>query len=119
VVTGSVNQKGEMQAIRGVNQKIEGFCDYCREIGLTGHQGVTILQSNRMFALNVTKSVISSMLLATFRSAVVQAILIAGCKKDITSSFNKALRSFGSSLTIGRFSLLATRSQVPAPNAKY
>ena len=45
-VTGSVNQKGEIQAIGGVNQKIEGFYDCCRRIGLTGRQGIMIPQSN-------------------------------------------------------------------------
>jgi ATP-dependent Lon protease len=41
-VTGSVNQKGDIQPIGGVNQKIEGFFDVCRIQGLTGTQGVII-----------------------------------------------------------------------------
>ena len=41
-VTGSVNQKGQVQAIGGVNQKIEGFFDLCKFRGLTGDQGVII-----------------------------------------------------------------------------
>jgi lon-related putative ATP-dependent protease len=45
-VTGSVNQWGEIQAIGGVNEKTEGFFDVCREVGLTGRQGVCIPQSN-------------------------------------------------------------------------
>ncbi len=45
-VTGSVNQKGEVQAIGGVNQKIEGFFDCCRKKGLTKKQGVMIPESN-------------------------------------------------------------------------
>jgi lon-related putative ATP-dependent protease len=45
-VTGSVNQKGEMQAIGGVNEKIEGFFEVCRVRGLTGKQGVIIPVSN-------------------------------------------------------------------------
>ena len=45
-VTGSVNQKGEVQAIGGVNQKAEGFFDVCRMQGLTGKQGVLIPESN-------------------------------------------------------------------------
>jgi len=45
-VTGSVNQKGEVQAIGGVNQKIEGFYDCCRRKGLTKKQGVLIPASN-------------------------------------------------------------------------
>jgi len=45
-VTGSVNQKGEIQAIGGVNQKIEGFYDCCRKKGITKNQGVMIPESN-------------------------------------------------------------------------
>jgi len=45
-VTGSVNQFGEIQAIGGVNEKIEGFFDICRMRGLTGDQGVLIPASN-------------------------------------------------------------------------
>ena len=45
-VTGSVNQWGDVQAIGGVNEKIEGFFDVCRENGLTGRQGVCIPASN-------------------------------------------------------------------------
>jgi len=45
-VTGSVNQKGEIQPIGGVNQKIEGFFKCCKAIGLTGDQGVLIPQQN-------------------------------------------------------------------------
>ena len=45
-VTGSVNQLGVVQAIGGVNEKIEGFFDVCREQGLTGKQGVLIPSSN-------------------------------------------------------------------------
>ena len=45
-VTGSVNQKGQVQAIGGVNQKIEGFFEVCKSKGLTGQQGVIIPQAN-------------------------------------------------------------------------
>ncbi|RLC22672.1 MAG: protein LonB [Deltaproteobacteria bacterium] len=45
-VTGSVNQKGEIQAIGGVNEKIEGFYDICAKKGLTENQGVMIPSSN-------------------------------------------------------------------------
>ena len=45
-VTGSVNQRGEVQAIGGLNEKIEGFYDVCRTKGLTGKQGVLVPQSN-------------------------------------------------------------------------
>lgn len=45
-VTGSVNQKGEIQPIGGVNQKIEGFFKTCKIKGLTGDQGVMIPHQN-------------------------------------------------------------------------
>jgi lon-related putative ATP-dependent protease len=45
-VTGSVNQKGQVQAIGGVNAKIEGFFAICEAKGLTGEQGVVIPASN-------------------------------------------------------------------------
>jgi predicted ATP-dependent protease len=45
-VTGSVNQKGEIQPIGGVNQKIEGFFKVCQAKGLNGNQGVLIPQQN-------------------------------------------------------------------------
>ena len=45
-VTGSVNQKGEIQPIGGVTEKIEGFFEVCKIKGLTGQQGVMIPQQN-------------------------------------------------------------------------
>ena len=45
-VTGSVNQLGKIQAIGGVNEKIEGFFEVCRNHGLTGEQGVLIPGAN-------------------------------------------------------------------------
>jgi lon-related putative ATP-dependent protease len=45
-VTGSVDQLGRIQAIGGVNEKIEGFFDACRITGFTGRQGVIIPASN-------------------------------------------------------------------------
>jgi lon-related putative ATP-dependent protease len=47
-VTGSVNQYGTIQAIGGVNEKIEGFFEACQQKGLTGTQGVIIPAANQM-----------------------------------------------------------------------
>jgi lon-related putative ATP-dependent protease len=58
-VTGSVNQKGEIQAIGGVNQKVEGFFDVCKTKGLTGDQGVLIPKSN-VKNLMIKKNVIDA-----------------------------------------------------------
>jgi predicted ATP-dependent protease len=45
-VTGSLNQKGDVQPIGGVNEKIEGFYELCKTKGLTGDQGVVIPVQN-------------------------------------------------------------------------
>jgi lon-related putative ATP-dependent protease len=45
-MTGSVNQRGEVQAVGGVNEKIEGFYGVCKAVGLTGDQGVIIPKQN-------------------------------------------------------------------------
>ena len=61
-VTGSVNQQGEVQAIGGVNEKVEGFFDVCQVQGLTGEQGVIIPQSNManlMLRENVVEAVVA------------------------------------------------------------
>lgn len=47
-VTGSINQHGQVQAIGGVNEKIEGFFRLCKSRGLTGEQGVIIPASNQV-----------------------------------------------------------------------
>jgi lon-related putative ATP-dependent protease len=45
-VTGSMNQQGDIQAIGGINEKIEGFFDVCRIKGLSGTQGILMPASN-------------------------------------------------------------------------
>lgn len=45
-VTGSVNQKGEIQPVGAINEKIEGYFEVCRQAGLTGEQGVLIPKAN-------------------------------------------------------------------------
>jgi lon-related putative ATP-dependent protease len=45
-LTGSVNQQGDVQSVGGVNEKIEGFFDVCRDLGLTGEQGVILPRTN-------------------------------------------------------------------------
>ena len=65
-VTGSVNQKGQVQAIGGVNQKIEGFFDVCRSKGLTGSQGVMIPAAN-VKNLMLKKSVVDAVKQGKFK----------------------------------------------------
>ena len=47
-ITGSVNQLGEIQAVGGVNEKIEGFFEICQHRGLTGEQGVILPAANQV-----------------------------------------------------------------------
>lgn len=58
-VTGSVNQKGEIQAIGGVNEKIEGYFEICKLRGLTGEQGVMIPREN-IQNLNLSDEVVEA-----------------------------------------------------------
>jgi lon-related putative ATP-dependent protease len=58
-MTGSINQKGEIQPIGGVNNKIEGFYLACKAKGLTGNQGVIIPDKNRT-ALMLKKDVVAA-----------------------------------------------------------
>ena len=58
-VTGSVNQKGEIQPIGGVNDKIEGFFQVCKMRGLDGSHGVIIPKQNVM-NLNLSDEVITA-----------------------------------------------------------
>ena len=58
-VTGSVNQHGEVQAIGGVNEKIEGFYRTCKLRELTGRQGVIIPEAN-VRSLMLSEEVIDS-----------------------------------------------------------
>lgn len=72
-VTGSVNQKGEVQAIGGVNYKIEGFYDCCRKSGLTGRQGVMIPESN-VRDLMLRKDVVAAVKKGKFQIYAVKTI---------------------------------------------
>jgi lon-related putative ATP-dependent protease len=78
-VTGSINQHGQVQAIGGVNEKIEGFFDVCRSRELTGDQGVIIPQSNvkhLMLRSDVVKAVKDNLFRIYAVTTVDQAIQI-------------------------------------------
>ena len=65
-VTGSVNQLGEIQPIGGVNEKIEGFFESCKNHGLTGTQGV-IIPTRNIKHLTLRREVIKAVEEGTFR----------------------------------------------------
>ena len=72
-VTGSVNQHGEVQAIGGVNEKIEGFFDLCKARGLQGDQGVLIPASN-LSHLMLRQDVVAAVREGKFRVYAVRSI---------------------------------------------
>jgi lon-related putative ATP-dependent protease len=72
-VTGSVNQKGEIQPIGGVNEKIEGFFEVCKAKGLTGKQGVMVPHLN-VDDLMLKKDVVSAVKEGKFHIYPVQTI---------------------------------------------
>ena len=72
-VTGSVNQHGQVQAIGGVNEKIEGFFDVCYVRGLTGDQGVLIPQSN-VKHLMLRKDIVEAVAAGKFKVFAVETI---------------------------------------------
>ncbi|WP_372625273.1 Lon protease family protein [Arsukibacterium sp.] len=72
-VTGSINQHGQVQAIGGVNEKIEGFFRLCQSRGLTGEQGVIIPASNQL-NLVLRDEVIAAVAAQKFHIYVVKTV---------------------------------------------
>lgn len=93
-VTGSMNQYGEVQAVGGVNEKIEGFFELCRARGLTGRQGVLVPKAN-LRNLVLTEPVVAAVRERAFAvyavGTVDEALTIltgqpAGLLRDLASS---------------------------------
>ncbi|RLQ22260.1 ATP-binding protein [Seongchinamella sediminis] len=72
-VTGSLNQHGQVQAIGGINDKIEGFFDICRARGLSGSQGVVMPAANRVH-LMLRQDVIDAVAAGSFHIYAVDDI---------------------------------------------
>ena len=72
-ITGSVNQKGEVQPIGGLNQKIEGFHDLCKAVGFTGCQGVIMPSRNRQ-NLMLRRDVLDSVRVGDFSVYAVETV---------------------------------------------
>jgi lon-related putative ATP-dependent protease len=72
-ITGSVNQKGVLQAVSGINEKIEGFFDTCHRQGLTGCQGVVIPSSN-IADLMLREDVIEAIVAKQFHVYAIQTL---------------------------------------------
>ena len=94
-VTGSVNQKGEIQAIGGVNEKIEGFYEICKLRGLNGTQGVMIPKRN-VQNLNLNDEIVEAVKNHRFHIYAISTIdegieILTGVpagKKDIPGTIN-------------------------------
>jgi predicted ATP-dependent protease len=72
-VTGSVNQRGEVQAVGGVTHKIESFFRICRHRGLNGEQGVIIPEANAR-NLMLREEVVEAVRAATFHIYAINSI---------------------------------------------
>ncbi|SMF95722.1 lon-related putative ATP-dependent protease [Methylomagnum ishizawai] len=72
-VTGSVNQQGRVQPIGGVNEKVEGFFDICRESGLSGQQGVIIPAAN-IKRLMLRRDVVAAVAAGRFQVHAVSSV---------------------------------------------
>jgi len=137
-VTGSVNQNGEVQAIGGVNEKIEGFFDVCRARGLTGEQGVMIPESN-VKHLMLREDVVEAAKAGKFRIYAIAHIdqgieiltgmpagtpdadgnfpddTINGRVQAQLRKFSEAVRSFGAAASPGPLAVFPPPSPPPPP----
>ncbi|MFZ3066216.1 MAG: ATP-binding protein [Nitrospirota bacterium] len=82
-ITGSINQKGEIQPIGGVNEKIEGFYMVCKAKGLTGNQGVIIPHQN-VKNLMLKKDVIEAVKAGKFH--IYNAVTVDDCLEILTGT---------------------------------
>ena len=93
-VTGSINQKGEIQPIGGVNEKIEGFYQICKMRGLTGEHGVIIPKQN-VRNLHLNDDVINAVAAGKFHIYAIETVdqgieILTGVpagKRDKTGKF--------------------------------
>jgi predicted ATP-dependent protease len=72
-VTGAINQRGELQAVGAINEKIEGFFDVCKARGLTGAEGVLIPSANKRH-LMLRREVIDAVAAGSFRIYAVDTV---------------------------------------------
>ena len=117
-VTGSVNQKGEIQPIGGVNDKIEGFFQVCKMRGLDGSHGVIIPKQNVM-NLNLSDEVISAVKEKKFHIYAITTIeegieILTGVpagKKDSNGSFPAGSINYLAFEKLKKFARLVTEQR--------
>ena len=118
-VTGSVDQLGRVQAVGGVNQKIEGFFDLCRARGLTGDEGVLIPSVN-VPHLVLRDDVVAAVSEGRFRIFPVQTIdegieLLTGCPPGVADGAGRFPEGTVNARVAARLDALATRARAFAP----
>jgi len=121
-VTGSVDQHGHIQAIGGVNEKIEGFFDVCRARGLSGRQGVIIPAANvqhLMLRADVADAAAAGQFSVIAIETIDQGIeLLTGVpagEPDMTGRYKEGTLNGRVAVRLAQF---ARRSLPPPPNGK-
>ncbi|HUK32334.1 MAG TPA: ATP-binding protein [Vicinamibacterales bacterium] len=120
-VTGSVNQRGEMQAVGAVSEKIEGFFDICNARGLTGEQGVLIPRSN-VTHLMLRDDVVAAVEAGRFHVYAADSIdegveILTGCAagaRDATGTFPSGSFNYRVKARLLDFARRAIRFVTPA-----
>jgi len=110
-VTGSINQHGQVQAIGGVNEKVEGFFRLCQSRGLTGQQGVVIPASNQLH-LVLHDDVIAAVAGGQFHIYVVRTVdealeLLTGLQAGEKNAKGQYPKKTLNALTMQRLSQIA------------
>ena len=121
-VTGSVNQYGQVQAIGGVNEKIEGFFDLCSGRGLTGSQGVLIPASNQRH-LMLKSAVVDAVRAGQFHIYAVETVdqgieLLTGVAAGERDAAGKFPAGSVNALVEARLVELADKRQAAAAGSK-
>jgi lon-related putative ATP-dependent protease len=121
-VTGSVNQHGQVQAIGGVNEKIEGFFDLCEARGLTGTQGVLIPAAN-VRHLMLKRAVVDAVRAGRFHIYAVETVdqgieLLTGVPAGQRDAAGKFSAGSVNALVEARLMEMAEKRQAAAAGAK-
>lgn len=120
-ITGAVNQQGEVQAIGGVNEKIEGFFDLCAARGLDGTHGVVIPAANRAH-LMLRPDVVAAVAAGRFRVHAIERVdeaieLLTGLpagEENAQGRFPPDSVNGKAEARLARFMELARRHEQPA-----
>ncbi|RVU37342.1 ATP-dependent protease [Rheinheimera riviphila] len=110
-VTGSINQHGQVQAIGGVNEKIEGYFRLCQSRGLTGTQGVVIPASNQL-NLVLNDEVVAAVEAGLFHIYVAKTVddaleLLTGVVAGVKNSRGQYPKKTLNALTMSRLAAIA------------